>query len=106
MTLTQYDPVENPLAPAMPAAKIVSGRKGTDMQHPIENSAGLYRLFNAIPDDVKEAHQPFSIRLWRGLSWLQCSELAEDVDTRYMLLWVAFNAAYGQDDTRQSGARP
>jgi hypothetical protein len=53
MILTQYDPVENPLALAMSAAKIGSGRKGTDMQHPIENSAGLYRLFNAIPDDVK-----------------------------------------------------
>ena len=63
----------------------------------VTNSASLYRAFHAIDQETRDAHQDFSIRLWRGMSWLQCSELAEDVDTRYMLLWVAFNAAYGQD---------
>jgi hypothetical protein len=61
----------------------------------VTNSASLYRAFHAIDQETRDAHQDFSIRLWRGMSWLQCSELAEDVDTRYMLLWVAFNATYG-----------
>jgi len=55
----------------------------------------LRELFKAIPSEVREANQPFSIRIWRGLSWLERAEGAEDVEGRFISLWIAFNAVYG-----------
>ena len=37
------------------------------------------------------------LRVHRALSWLQRAEQAEDLDGRFIFLWVAFNAAYAQD---------
>ena len=46
----------------------------------------LRRRFKAMPDDVREANQPFSIRVWRGLSWLDRAESAQDVDGQFISL--------------------
>ncbi|WP_064606629.1 HEPN domain-containing protein [Photobacterium sp. J15] len=38
-----------------------------------------------------------SMRVHRALSWLEKSELCEDLDSQYIFLWIAFNAAYAND---------
>ena len=45
---------------------------------------------DAYPDD-------FGLRVHRALSWLQRSEQCEDMDGRFIFLWIAFNAAYAQN---------
>lgn len=42
-------------------------------------------------------HQNLALRTHRALSWLHKSELSEDLDTRFISLWIAFNAAYATD---------
>ncbi|MBS3783506.1 MAG: hypothetical protein KGY78_03595 [Anaerolineae bacterium] len=51
--------------------------------------------FKAIPNEQRYADQAFSIRVWRGLSWLERAEGAPDVEGRFISLWIAFNATYG-----------
>ncbi len=59
-------------------------------------SAGALReRFKAIPQAQREANQAFSVRIWRGLSWLERAEAAADVEGRFISLWIAFNAIYG-----------
>lgn len=42
--------------------------------------------------------ESLSLRVHRALSWLQKSEeCEEDQDSRFIFLWIAFNAAYAQD---------
>ncbi|MFF7709489.1 hypothetical protein [Pseudomonas sp. NPDC007930] len=38
-----------------------------------------------------------TLRVHRALSWLQRAEQAEDIDGRFVFLWIAFNAAYATD---------
>lgn len=38
-----------------------------------------------------------NLRIHRALSWLQRAELAEDTDSRFIFLWIAFNAAYAHE---------
>jgi hypothetical protein len=43
-------------------------------------------------------HPNLSLRVHRALSWLQRAEqLDEDVDGRFIFLWIAFNAAYATE---------
>jgi len=39
----------------------------------------------------------FGIRVHRALSWLNCSEHAPDEDSKFIFLWIGFNAAYAQE---------
>ncbi len=42
--------------------------------------------------------EQLSLRVHRALSWLgRAEQEKEDLDTRFILLWVGFNAAYAQD---------
>ena len=42
----------------------------------------------------RHAHSPnLAIRVHRSLSWLNRAEQADDLDGRYVFLWIAFNAA-------------
>ena len=68
-------------------------------------AATLRTHFRAIPKDARDAHQPFSIRVWRGLSWLERSEKAGDLEGRFISLWIAFNAVYGHLDADGRDAR-
>ncbi|MBU0525903.1 MAG: hypothetical protein KKC24_08535 [Gammaproteobacteria bacterium] len=46
----------------------------------------------------RDAHHPnLALRVHRALSWLNRAEQAEDVDGRFIFLWIAFNAAYATD---------
>ncbi len=69
-----------------------------------EPAEALRERFKAIPQDLRDAHQPFSIRVWRGLSWLERAEGAGDVEGRFISLWIAFNAIYGRLDDDGRGA--
>ena len=40
--------------------------------------------------------QDLGLKIHRALSWLQRAEVAEDDDTSFISLWIAFNAAYAQ----------
>jgi hypothetical protein len=37
------------------------------------------------------------LRIHRALSWLERAEQADDMDGRFIFLWIAFNAAYAQE---------
>jgi len=46
----------------------------------------------------RHAHSPnLAIRVHRSLSWLNRAEQADDLDGRYVFLWIAFNAAYATE---------
>jgi hypothetical protein len=64
----------------------------------------LRERFKAIPEDQRAANQAFSVRVWRGLSWLERSEASEDTEGKFISLWIAFNAIYGylDDDGRNA----
>jgi len=42
-------------------------------------------------------HPNLNLRVHRSLSWLQCAELQKDLDSRFIFLWIAFNAAYATE---------
>ncbi len=39
----------------------------------------------------------FRLRIHRSLSWLKKAEQSEDLDTQFITLWIAFNAAYARE---------
>lgn len=58
----------------------------------------------------KERHnhsEGLALRTHRALSWLKRAEACEDVDGRFIFLWIAFNAAYSQEigDQRRANER-
>lgn len=57
---------------------------------------------------VRDGHPTnLTMRIHRALSWLNRAEQAEDVDGRFIFLWIAFNAAYAQelDDSDHASGR-
>jgi hypothetical protein len=42
-------------------------------------------------------HEYISLRVHRALSWLKRAEMCEDDDSRFVFLWIAFNAAYSNE---------
>lgn len=62
------------------------------------SAAELRKLFKAVPSEDRNAHQPWAIRVWRSLSWLERAEQAAEVEDRFIHGWIAFNALYGQLD--------
>ena len=46
----------------------------------------------------RETHpESAALRIHRALSWLHRAEQCEDLDGRFVFLWIAFNAAYSND---------
>ena len=41
--------------------------------------------------------QALSLRVHRSLSWLDRAERANDIDSKFIFLWIAFNAAYAAE---------
>ena len=60
----------------------------------------LREQFRALPKDQRERNQDFSIRVWRGLSWLERAEAmgTDDLEGRFISAWLWFNALYGRID--------
>ncbi len=50
-----------------------------------------------MPDTVR-------LRVHRALSWLEQAEQTTDLDTRFIFLWIAFNAIYAKDFSGVRGA--
>ncbi|MCX8518739.1 MAG: HEPN domain-containing protein [Methylophilaceae bacterium] len=47
---------------------------------------------------VRDGHSTsLRLRIHRALSWLNRAEQAKDMDSRFIFLWIAFNAAYAQE---------
>lgn len=60
-----------------------------------KSAAELAKLREALPDDVGEE---MTIRLHRAIRWLgRAEQETDDVDVRFMLLWISFNALYAKD---------
>jgi hypothetical protein len=38
-----------------------------------------------------------NLRVHRALSWLQRAEIADDADSKFIFLWISFNAAYAYE---------
>ena len=57
--------------------------------------------FDTLKQYQREVRDTFTdnlgIRVHRALSWLKRAEQCEDDDSRFIFLWIAFNAAYGCD---------
>lgn len=68
---------------------------------PKPTAEALRTAFRAIPKDQRDARQPFAIRLWRAMSWLERAEQAREVEDQFIALWIAFNALYGRLDDQQ-----
>jgi len=45
---------------------------------------------DALPENL-------SLRVHRALSWLHCAEQKEDEDSKFIFLWISFNAAYAHE---------
>ena len=67
------------------------------MENTLEETLG-YAALKQRHRQVRDAHpDSLSLRIHRALSWLHRAEQAQDVDGRFIFLWVAFNAAYAQE---------
>lgn len=50
--------------------------------------------------EIENYPEDFRLRIHRSLSWLKKAEMAkkeDDLDTQFIALWIAFNAAYARD---------
>ena len=62
-------------------------------------------MLTTIHATLKERHRTtregmqtsLNLRIHRALSWLQRAAQCDDVDGRFVFLWIAFNAAYAQE---------
>ena len=51
----------------------------------------------------RSTHHPnLALRVHRALSWLKKAEECEDIDGRFIFLWISFNAAYAQELGKQA----
>ena len=61
-------------------------------------NAMYYQSLKAIHRDIREGLPPnLSLRIHRALSWLNCAEQANDNDSKFIFLWISFNAAYAHE---------
>lgn len=47
--------------------------------------------------DILNYSDNFKLRIHRALSWLKQAEITENLDTKFILLWIAFNSAYAKE---------
>ena len=56
----------------------------------------LRARFKALSSEGLAANQSFAIRVHRALSWMGRASKQEDLETRFIFQWIAFNSLYGQ----------
>ncbi|STO55091.1 Uncharacterised protein [Canicola haemoglobinophilus] len=57
----------------------------------------LNNLKNQYKENRDQYHDNFRLRIHRSLSWLSKAEAEEDLDMKFISLWIAFNAAYARE---------
>lgn len=57
----------------------------------------MEELLNFYYENRESYSAPFRLRIHRAISWLKKAESCEDDDTRFIALWIAFNAAYARE---------
>lgn len=62
-----------------------------------EGAVGFERLKSRQRQEREDYPPNLGLRVHRALSWLQRAERADDLDGRFIFLWIAFNAAYAND---------
>jgi len=64
----------------------------------MSDSAKEYSVLKQRHRKVRDGHpQGLTLRIHRALSWVNRAEQAEDIDGKFIFLWIAFNAAYAQE---------
>ena len=68
------------------------------MENRYEELKALHRkLRNELPSEI-------NLRVHRALSWLQAAEQSTDEDSRFLHLWISFNAAYAREFDAEDSA--
>lgn len=63
--------------------------------HSMENR---YLALKKAHREIRDHSAPeVRLRIHRALSWLKVSEITEDLDTRFLHLWISFNAVYARE---------
>ncbi len=64
----------------------------------MENESKSYQSLKKRHREIRD-HLPqhLSLRIHRALSWLNCAERNDDEDSKFIFLWIAFNAAYAHE---------
>ena len=64
----------------------------------MENESKSYQSLKNRHREIRD-HLPqhLSLRIHRALSWLNCAERNDDEDSKFIFLWIAFNAAYAHE---------
>ena len=60
----------------------------------------LQEIQHQFKQSKEQFNEDFRLRIHRSLSWLQQAEQAQqaqDFDSQFIFLWIAFNAAYAKD---------
>lgn len=65
----------------------------------------LSNLQRAYIQDKPNRPDPLNLRLHRALSWLEVAQNTDDLDFKFISLWVGFNAVYAKDLRVQTGDR-
>ena len=67
------------------------------MKAPEENNIFHTELKSRHREIRDSLPQNLSLRIHRALSWLNCAEQKEDDDSKFIFLWISFNAAYAHE---------
>lgn len=64
----------------------------------MESETELYPVLKDRHREIRDGLPPnLSLRIHRALSWLNCAEQKEDDDSKFIFLWISFNAAYAHE---------
>ena len=64
----------------------------------MENNAEIHHILKDRHREIRDGlPSNLSLRIHRALSWLNCSEQKEDDDSKFIFLWISFNAAYAHE---------
>lgn len=61
----------------------------------------LEKLSLFYQENQADFNEKFRLKIWRSLSWLKNAASTEQLDIKYISLWIAFNAAYAAENSLQ-----
>ncbi|MBC8386216.1 MAG: hypothetical protein H8E09_00070, partial [Gammaproteobacteria bacterium] len=64
----------------------------------MDSDTEFYQLLKKRHREIRDGLPPnLSLRIHRALSWLNCAEQKQDDDSKFIFLWISFNAAYAHE---------